>query len=87
MAVCFCGTILTITRTGSYPASPIFRESGLSSDLAIDRQSATISPTLSSSSLIFFAQLIFWRLYINHIKIKASIRLGLFQDWFEQQFI
>ena len=33
-AVCFCGTLLTITRTGRYPASLVFRESGLSSDLA-----------------------------------------------------
>lgn len=32
-AVCFCGTILTVTRTGSYPASLIFREPGLSSSI------------------------------------------------------
>ena len=31
-AVFFCGTILTITRTGRYPASLVFREPGLSSD-------------------------------------------------------
>ncbi len=31
-AVCFCGTILTVTRTGRYPASLAFREPGLSSD-------------------------------------------------------
>ena len=31
-AVCFCGTILTLTRTGRYPASLVFREPGLSSD-------------------------------------------------------
>lgn len=31
-AVCFCGTILTVTRTGRYPASLVFREPGLSSD-------------------------------------------------------
>ncbi len=31
-AVCFCGTILTIARTGRYPASLVFRESGLSSE-------------------------------------------------------
>lgn len=30
-AVCFCGTILTVTRTGRYPASLVFREPGLSS--------------------------------------------------------
>ena len=32
-AVFFCGTILAIARTGSYPASLVFRESGLSSNL------------------------------------------------------
>ena len=32
-AVCFCGTLLTVTRTGRYPASLIFREPGLSSNL------------------------------------------------------
>jgi hypothetical protein len=31
-AVCFCGTILTVTRTGHYPASLVFREPGLSSE-------------------------------------------------------
>ena len=31
-AVCFCGTILTVTRTGRYPASLVFREPGLSSN-------------------------------------------------------
>jgi len=31
-AVCFCGTLLTVTRTGRYPASLVFREPGLSSD-------------------------------------------------------
>jgi len=30
-AVCFCGTILTIARTGRYPASLVFRKPGLSS--------------------------------------------------------
>lgn len=30
-AVCFCGTLLTVTRTGRYPASLVFREPGLSS--------------------------------------------------------
>ncbi len=30
-AVCFCGTILTVARTGRYPASLVFREPGLSS--------------------------------------------------------
>ena len=32
LAVCFCGTILTVTRTGRYPASLTFQEPGLSSD-------------------------------------------------------
>jgi len=32
-AVFFCGTILAIARTGNYPASMVFRESGLSSNL------------------------------------------------------
>ena len=31
-AVSFCGTILTIARTGRYPAGLVFREPGLSSD-------------------------------------------------------
>jgi len=31
-AVCFCGTLLTVTRTGRYPASLVFRVPGLSSD-------------------------------------------------------
>ena len=30
-AVCFCGTILTVTRTGNYPASLTIWEPGLSS--------------------------------------------------------
>ena len=30
-AVCFCGTLLTVTRTGRYPASLVFRKPGLSS--------------------------------------------------------
>ena len=30
-AVCFCGTILTVTRTGSYPAGLAMGEPGLSS--------------------------------------------------------
>ena len=32
-AVCFCGTLLTVARTGRYPASSAFREPGLSSDV------------------------------------------------------
>ena len=30
-AVCFCGTVLTVARTGSYPASLAIEEPGLSS--------------------------------------------------------
>ena len=30
-AVCFCGTFLTVTRTGRYPASLAIGEPGLSS--------------------------------------------------------
>ena len=30
-AVCFCGTLLTVARTGRYPASLAIREPGLSS--------------------------------------------------------
>ena len=30
-AVCFCGTVLTVTRTGRYPASLAVGEPGLSS--------------------------------------------------------
>ncbi|ERT06211.1 hypothetical protein M595_3801 [Lyngbya aestuarii BL J] len=35
-AVFFCGTILTITRTGRYPAGLVFWESGLSSDSGLE---------------------------------------------------
>jgi len=31
LAVCFCGTLLTVTRTGRYPASLAIGEPGLSS--------------------------------------------------------
>ncbi len=34
-AVFFCGTILTLARTGRYPASVVFREFGLSSESLI----------------------------------------------------
>lgn len=34
-AVFFCGTILAIARTGNYPASLVFWESGLSSNLPL----------------------------------------------------
>jgi hypothetical protein len=40
-AVCFCGTLLTVTRTGRYPASLVFREPGLSSERWQNHPSAT----------------------------------------------
>jgi hypothetical protein len=48
-AVCFCGTLLTVTRTGRYPASLVLREPGLSSALRVARNAATSSPALSPS--------------------------------------
>jgi hypothetical protein len=48
-AVCFCGTILTVARTGRYPASLVFREPGLSSALWKFHNAATSSPALSHS--------------------------------------
>lgn len=53
-AVCFCGTLLTVTRTGRYPASLVFREPRLSSNW-LKCQSATTSPTLSS--ILYFTLL------------------------------
>lgn len=47
-AVFFCGTILAIARTGSYPASMVFRESGLSSNLP---QRANLQPPRQLSRL------------------------------------
>ena len=46
-AVCFCGTILTVTRTGRYPASLAFREPGLSSDSLLSAKPQPPVPTLS----------------------------------------
>ncbi len=46
-AVCFCGTILTVTRTGRYPASLVFREPGLSSDSLVIGNPQPPAPTLS----------------------------------------
>jgi hypothetical protein len=47
-AVCFCGTLLTVTRTGRYPASLAIGEPGLSSTELIapwdDASIATTSP-------------------------------------------
>ena len=52
-AVFFCGTLLAIARTGNYPASLVFRESGLSSNLSqrtnlqLPRQLSRLSSLLS----------------------------------------
>ena len=47
-AVCFCGTLLTVTRTGRYPASLAIGEPGLSSTEPVvpwgDASIATTSP-------------------------------------------
>ena len=51
-AVCFCGTILTVTRTGRYPASLIFREPGLSSDSRFRRIRNHLRLLFPSSSLV-----------------------------------
>ena len=48
-AVCFCGTVLTVTRTGRYPASLTIREPGLSStDTGV--AAAITSPAFQKSS-------------------------------------
>ena len=46
-AVCFCGTLLTVTRTGRYPASLAIGEPGLSSVIAKgdDRDHLACFPT------------------------------------------
>ena len=50
VAVFFCGTILTIARTGNYPASLVFRKPGLSSNSTSEL--ATTSPTLSQLFIV-----------------------------------
>ncbi len=55
LAVYFCGTILAIACTGSYPASLIFWESGLSSNYCFE-QLATTAPTLSISYFSLYCQ-------------------------------
>ena len=47
-AVCFCGTILTVTRTGSFSSGAFFREPGLSSSSCLD---AIASPPFPGSTL------------------------------------
>jgi hypothetical protein len=51
-AVCFCGTILTLTRTWRYQAGLVFREPGLSSDAARAtlRNSKASAAAIASSS-------------------------------------
>lgn len=46
LAVFFCGTFLAFARTGRYPASLVFRESGLSSGL--------LTRNLLANSLSFY---------------------------------
>ncbi len=45
LAVCFCGTLLTVTRTGRYPASLAFREPGLSSKIVKGKPLAIFATT------------------------------------------
>ena len=47
-AVCFCGTILTVTRTGSFSSGAFFWEPGLSSSSCLD---AIASPPFPISTL------------------------------------
>jgi hypothetical protein len=47
-AVFFCGTILTIARTGRYPAGVVFREPGLSSDRSLQPPAPPLSFLQSS---------------------------------------
>ena len=42
-AVCFCGTLLTVTRTGRYPASLAIGEPGLSSTDDCSPKATTIN--------------------------------------------
>ena len=51
-AVCFCGTLLTVTRTGRYPASLAIGEPGLSST-GLQRLAARLrSPLLLSNPIM-----------------------------------
>lgn len=85
-AVCFCGTILTVARTGRYPASLVFREPGLSSNSLKKQIRNHLRRLFPSSSLVankpkllaiasyidksVANQLIIWR-----ILVAASARL------------
>jgi hypothetical protein len=48
-AVCFCGTVLTVTRTGRYPAGLAVREPGLSSTGPAAWPKATRAPIAITS--------------------------------------
>ena len=53
-AVCFCGTLLAVTRTGRYPASLAIGEPGLSST-GLQRWAARLrSPLLLSNPIMTF---------------------------------
>ena len=51
-AVCFCGTLLTVTRTGRYPASLAIGEPGLSSTGYSEKLSRLRSPRLLSNPIM-----------------------------------
>jgi hypothetical protein len=48
-AVCFCGTLLTVTRTGRYPASLAIGEPGLSSTGRPPRPETAMTPVAITS--------------------------------------
>ena len=51
-AVCFCGTLLTVTRTGRYPASLAIGEPGLSSTGSQRLAARLRSPLLLSNPIM-----------------------------------
>ena len=51
-AVCFCGTLLAVTRTGRYPASLAIGEPGLSSTGYSEKLSRLRSPRLLSNPIM-----------------------------------
>ncbi len=54
-AVCFCGTLLTVTRTGRYPASLAIGEPGLSSTGSQHEAGLRLrSPLLLSNPIMTF---------------------------------
>ena len=52
-AVCFCGTVLTVARTGRYPASLAIGEPGLSSERRSPEPSSAIPPAITSPAFLF----------------------------------